>query len=243
MNPDETRRFLDDALEEFQTAASPDNRLRSLWKIGQLVESATDEEVYELASAAAVEEDHRLRGEICYTISRSQRPRLRSQLIPILRGMILDKNPYVRRSAITALGELGGVHEATLAAIDPILDDVNLLKSTVTRLEENLIHLHNGLEEFADAVVVSSSAHEVIMDDSMRCWETYLRHERELLQDHRGRYVAIYREEIAAIDDDVEKLAEVIYEQYGSVEALICEIEEEGDPIQMPPPREIVEQQ
>jgi len=137
VNPDETRRFLDDALREFRAAGNPDSRLRSLWKISQLAENTTDEELYELASAVAVEEDYRLRGEICYTISRSQRP----QLIRILRGMIRDENPYVRRSAITALGELGGVREAMLAAIEPILDDVDNLRTTVTNMEEKLLHL------------------------------------------------------------------------------------------------------
>ncbi len=79
------------------------------------------------------------------------------------------------------------------------------------------------------------------MDNYMKCWETYLRHERELLQAHEGRYVAIYKEEIVDVGEDEESLAEMIYEKYGPVEALICKIEEEGEPIQMPPPREIVE--
>ena len=65
--------------------------------------------------------------------------------------------------------------------------------------------------------------------------------ERELLQDHKGSYVAIYREEIIGIGENQEELAEMIFEKYGSVEALICRIEEEEGPIQMPPPREVVE--
>ena len=60
-NPDGTRKFLNDALKEFRTKLDPDDRLRSLWKISQLVDNTTDEELYELAAAAAVEEDHRLR--------------------------------------------------------------------------------------------------------------------------------------------------------------------------------------
>lgn len=77
------------------------------------------------------------------------------------------------------------------------------------------------------------------MDNYMKCWETYLRHEGELLRDHRGMYVAIYGDDIVGIDESMEKLAEVVYDKYGSVEALICKIEEEEEPIQMPPSREI----
>jgi hypothetical protein len=242
-NSGETRRFLNDALKEFRTESDPDGRLRSLWKISQLVDDTTDEELYELAAAAAVEEDHRLRGEICYTISRSHRPGLRPRLMEILRAMVQDRDPYVRRSAMTALGELGGVREATLAAIDPLLDDVDNLKSTVTGLEEKLISLYNSIEEFATVAATDTESPmlDVVMDDYSRSWETYLRHERELLLDHRGRYVAIYREEIVGIGEDQEELAEKIYEKYGSVEAIICKIEEEDEPIRMPPPREIVE--
>ena len=194
MKSDVKRKFLDDALKEYHMAPSSDSKLHSLWKISQLVEDTTEEELYELASAVAVEEDYRLRGEICYTISRAQRP----QLIQVLQGMIQDENSYVRRSAITAMGELGGTREVTLAAIEPV------------------------------------------MDDHMKCWETYLRYERELLRDHRGEYVAIYEDEIVDIDEDPEKLAEIIYEKYGHVEALICKIEEDDAPIQMPPPRQIL---
>ena len=240
MNPDETRRFLDGALSEFRTAMSPDSRLRSLWKIGQLVEDATDEEVYELASAVAIEEDHRLRGEICYAISRSQRPQLKPRLVQILRGAISDEDPYVRRSAISALSELAGLREATLAAVEPILDDVEQFKSTVVRLEEKVLHLRDNVEKFPGVAVALSSAHEIKMDDYMRCWETYLRNERELLMNHEGKYVAIYGKEIVGIDEDEEKLAEMVEQKYGSVEAIICRIEEEGEPLRMPPPREIL---
>jgi CRISPR/Cas system CSM-associated protein Csm2 small subunit len=232
----ETRRFLDNAMREFRTTADPDSRLRSLWKISQLVESTTDEELYELASATAVAEDHRLRAEICYTISRSRRP----QLMKILREMIRDRNPYVRRSAITALGELGG-NPAILIAMESILDEMDKLRSAVTSLEEKTLHLDSKIEEAIDANTPSSPAHETIMDDQMECWETYLRHEGELLRDHKGKYVAIYGKEIVAIGEDKERLAEMIYEKHGSVEALICRIEEEGKPIQMPPPRNIVD--
>ena len=88
---------------------------------------------------------------------------------------------------------------------------------------------------------VSSNAHENVMDDYMECWNTYLRHEKELMRDHKGKYVAIYKKDIVAIGEDMESLAETIYEKYGPVEALICKIEEETEPIQMPPPRNIVE--
>ena len=235
MNPDKTRNFLDDAFKDFRIAANSDGRLRSLQKISQLVKDATDEELHELAAAAIVEEDHRVRGELCYTISRSRKP----QLIEVLRGMTQDENSYVRRSAIAALGELSGLREATLAAMDPILDDVDRFRATLTELEEKLIYLRNNIEETEDTNSISSGR-EVAMDDYMKCWETYLRHERELLQDYRDMYVAIYGDEIVSIGETPEELAEILYKKYGSVEALICKIEEDDEPIQMPPPREVL---
>lgn len=236
MNTDGTRNFLNDALQDFRKAKDPDSRLHSLQKVSQLVEDATDEELHELAAAAVVEEDYRVRGELCYAISRSRKP----QLIEVLRGMTQDENPYVRRSAMIALGELSGIREATLAAIEPILDDVDDLKAALNNLEEKLNYLRSNIEESEDTDSASSER-EIVMDDHMKCWETYLRHEKDLLRDHRGKYVAIYGEEVIDIREDMEKLAEMVYEKYGSVEALICKIEEEEEPIRMPPSRVILD--
>ncbi|MFC1714385.1 HEAT repeat domain-containing protein [Candidatus Poribacteria bacterium] len=238
MNTDRTRSFLNGALKDFRTARDPDDRLHSLWKISQLVEDATDEELHELAAAAIVEEDHRVRGELCYTISRSRKP----QLIEVLRGLTQDDDPYVRRSAMTAIGELGGIREATLSAIEPILDDVDELKSALNSLEEKLNHLCRNIEESED-IDSALSEREIIVDDQMKSWETYLRHEMELLRDHSGMYVAIYGEEIVGIGEDVKELAEMVDMKYGSVAALICKIEAEDEPIQMPPSRVILDLQ
>ena len=153
--------------------------------------------------------------------------------------MTQDENSYVRRSAITAIGELGGLREATLAAIDPILDDVDELRATLAELEEKLVYLRSNVEEAEDTDSISSGR-EVVMDDYMKCWETYLRHEEELLRDYRDMYVAIYGDEIVSIGENPEELAEILYKKYGSVEALICKIEEDDEPIQMPPPREVL---
>lgn len=239
MNEGRTRRYLSDALKKFRTATDTYDRLRNLWKIGQLIGYATDEELYDLALIAAAEEDHRLRGEICYIISRSQRPQLRLQFINILRDMAMDEDPYVRRSAVIALGELGEIGDAVLIAIEPILNAVNELRSTIVSLQEELVHLRDSVGKLTN-VAAPSLKHGIIVDDYVRSWETYLRHERELLQDHKGEYVAIYGEEIVGVDEDEEKLARIVYEKYGSVEALICRIEGEGGPIRIPPPRSIV---
>jgi hypothetical protein len=75
------------------------------------------------------------------------------------------------------------------------------------------------------------------MDEQRKSWETYLRNEKELLREHRGEYVAIRGTEIVGIGEDMEKLAKMVYRKYGSEEALICKIEEEEEPIQMPPSR------
>lgn len=236
MRTSETREYLDEALDEFRDSKDSDNRLRNLQKISQLVEVTTDEELYELASANVVAEDYRLRGEICYTISRARRP----QLMPILRDMVRDENSYVRRAAITALNKVGGAGEATFSAINPVLDEVEELRSTIARLEEKINGLNENIADFASAVEASNYVREGVMDDYAVSWETYLRNERQFLRDHKDKYVAIYRKDVLGIGEDEEALAEIVYEKYGSVEALICKIEEEGEPIQMPPPREII---
>ena len=237
MEINETREYLDEALEEFRESEDSDNKLRNLQKISQLVEVTTDEELYELASATVAAEDYRLRGEICYTISRSQRP----QLVPILRDMAQDENSYVRRAAIKALDKIGGVGEATFSAINPVLSEVEKLRETLTRLEGKINQLNQNLRNFNNSSVdVSNHIREVVMDDYEISWETYLRYEREFLRDHKDKYVAIYKKDILGIGEDEGSLAEAVYEKYGLVEALICKIEEEGEPIQMPPPREII---
>lgn len=236
MKTGRTRGFLDNALKDFRKATDSDDKLHSLQKISQLVEDATDDELHELAAAAIVEDDYRVRGELCYTIQRSKKP----ELVEVLKGMTQDESLYVRHEAITAIGELSGIREATLAAIEPILDDVNRLKAGMNDLEEKLSYLRDSIED-SEGVDSLSSGREIIMDDHMRCWETYLRHERELLQKHRGMYVAIYGKEIVGINEDMEELAQVVYEKHGSVEALICKIEEDDEPIQMPLPRVILD--
>lgn len=237
MEINETREYLDEALEEFRESEDSDNKLRNLQKISQLVEVTTDEELYELASATVAAEDYRLRGEICYTISRSQRP----QLVPILRDMAQDENSYVRRAAIKALDKIGGVGEATFSAINPVLSEVEKLRETLTRLEGKINQLNQNLRNFNNSSVdVSNHIREVVMDDYEISWETYLRYEREFLRDYKDKYVAIYKKDILGIGEDEGSLAEAVYEKYGLVEALICKIEEEGEPIQMPPPREII---
>jgi hypothetical protein len=227
------REFLSETLKKFKESRDSENKLRNLQTISQLVTDTTDEELYELASATALSEDHRIRGEICYTISRSQR----SKFMPILRDMVKDENSYVRRSAIKALNKIAGPEEATFSAIEPILDEVEELKSAISRFEEKLNFLNKSIEKLAE---VTRSREEQFMDDYARSWETYLRHERELLRDYRNKYVAIYKDEVVGIGEGEETLAEIIYEKFGFVEALICKIEEEGEPIQMPPPREII---
>jgi Tfp pilus assembly protein PilP len=77
---------------------------------------------------------------------------------------------------------------------------------------------------------------EVLRDDRIKCWETYLRNEKELLRDHKGEYVAIYNGKIAGISQSDVELAKMIHDMYGDVEAFIYKIEEEDEePIQMPP--------
>lgn len=217
------RAIVDNAIKKFHSSKNPDDRLSSLWKISQLVEDTTDEELYDLAQAVVLEDDARLRGEICYTISRSGRPKL----IQFVAKMLQDNNQYVRQQAMTAISR-------SVIDIESLLNIVNDLKKTIKNLEKEI-------DRIKDSKKIANSE-EIVMDDRMRSWETYLRNEKELLRDHRGKYVAIYKGDIIAIDESDERLAKMIRDEYGEVEALICKIEEEqGEPVQIPYDRNIVE--
>ncbi len=231
MNLDETPRMIvDNAIKKFHSSKNPDDRLRSLWKISQLVEDTTDEELYDLAQAIVLEDDARLRGEICYTISRSGRPKL----IQFVTKMLQDNNQYVRQQAMNAISKMDTVKNASVVGIDSLLNVVSDLKTTITNLEKELNRIKNS-EIFANP-------DRIVMDDRMRSWQTYLRNEKELLRDHKGKYVAIYKGDIIAIDESDERLAKMIRDKYGEVEILICKIEEEEEElIQVPYDRNIVE--
>ena len=233
MKSDETsRKMVDNAIKGFRSSNNPDERLSYMWNISQLIEDTTDDELYELAAAIATEDDPRLRGEICYAISRSRRP----QLISFVKGMVQDKNQYVRKEALTAISELNGSNEATLAVIEPLVNAVNEIRSTLTNLQKDLNNIRNNTIKPTSQVYKSSSIDGIVMTDRMRCWEIYLRNEKELLQNHRGEYVAIYKGEIVGISPSDLELAKMIHDMYGDVEAFIYKIEEEDEePIYVPP--------
>lgn len=230
MDLNETPRMIvDNAIKKFHSSKNPDDRLRSLWKISQLVEDTTDEELYDLAQAIVLEDDARLRGEICYTISRSGRPKL----IQFVTKMLQDKNQYVRQQAMNAINKMDNVKNTGVIDVESLLNIINDLKTTITNLEKELDRIKNS--------ETSANSDSIVMDDRMKSWETYLRNEKELLRDHRGKYVAIYKGDIIAIDESDERLAKMIKDRYGEVEVLICKIEEEEEPIQIPYDRNIVE--
>ncbi len=224
------RTIVDNAIKKFHSSKNPDDRLRSLWKISQLVEDTTDEELYDLAQAVVLEDDARLRGEICYAISRSGRPRL----IQFVARMLQDNNQYVRQQAITAISKMDTVKNTSVLDIESLLNIVNELKATIANLEKEIDRIKSSR--------LLTNSEEIVMDDRMKSWETYLRNEKELLRDHRGKYVAIYKGDIIAIDESDERLAKMIRDKYGDVSALICKIEEEEEePVQIPYDRNIVE--
>jgi hypothetical protein len=233
MKLDETsRNMVDNAIKGFRSSNNPDERLRYMWNISQLIEDTTNDELYELATAVAIEDDPRLRGEICYAISRSRRP----QLINFVKDMVQDKNKYVRKEALTAISELNGSNEATLAVIEPLVNAVNEIRSILTNLQKDLNNIRNSAIKPTSQVYKSSSIDGIAMTDRMKCWEVYLRNEKELLQNHRDEYVAIYKGEIVGISPSDLKLARMIHDTYGDVEAFIYKIEEEDEePIYLPP--------
>lgn len=223
--------MVDNALKGFRTNTNPDDRLRYSWIISQLIEDTTDAELYELAAVAATEEDHRLRGEICYAISRSQRP----QLVNFIKGMTQDKNQYVRKEALTAISELNEINNVKLSVIEPLVNNVNELRSMLIDLQKDIKNIQNNTVKPTSSDYRSVNIDGIVMNDRTRCWETYLRNEKELLRDHKGEFVAIYNAKIVGVSPSDLELANMIHDNYGAVEAFIYKIEEEDEePIQMP---------
>jgi hypothetical protein len=226
----EERKMVDNALKGFRTNTNSDDRLSYAWIISQLIEDTTDAELYELAAVAAIEEDHRLRGEICYGISRSRRP----QLVNVIKGMVQDKNQYDRKEVLTASSELNRIDSTMLSVIGPLVNTVNELRSMLVSLQKDMKNIQNNT---AKSISSSSRANidGIVVNDRMRCWETYLRNEKELLRDHKGEFVAIYNAKIVGVSPSDLELANMLHDSYGAVEAFIYKIEEEDEePIQMP---------
>jgi hypothetical protein len=232
MDSEETpRKMVDNALKGFRSSIDSNERLSYLWNISQLIEDTTDAELYELAAVVATEDDPRLRGEICYAISRSRRP----QLVNFIKGMTQDKNQYVRKEALTAISELNVANDFTMSVIESLVNAVNEIKSTLTNIQRDMKSIRNNNIKPISPNPRSANIDGIIMNDRMRCWETYLRNEKELLRDHEGEFVAIYNGEIVGISPNDLELAKLIHNRYGAVEAFIYKIEEEDkEPIQIP---------
>ena len=231
MDSEETpRKMVDNALKGFRTSTNSDERLSCVWVVSQLIEDTTDVELYELAAVAATEEDPRLRGEICYAVSRSRRP----QLANVIKGMAQDKNQYVRKEALTAISELNGINSTMMSVIEPLVNTVNELRSMLVSLQKDMKNIHYTVKSI-NSSPRSANIDGIVMNDRMRCWETYLRNEKELLRDHKGEFVAIYNAKIVGVSPSDLELANMIQDNYGAVEAFIYNIEEEDEePIQMP---------
>jgi len=214
---DTPRKMVENALKKIRESPDPDERLSNIWKISQLIEDTTDEELFELAAEVAVEDDPRLRGEICYTISRSRRP----NLIKIVENMALDKDQYVRREALSAISEFFNV-------IDAVSNTAKLINDSQLReLLDQALHEKKAVNNYQND--------KIVLDNRMKCWETYLRNEKELLKDHNGEYIAIYKGDIIGIDKSDLTLAKMLYDRYGADEALILKIiEDNKEPIEIP---------
>lgn len=214
------RNIVDKSLKGFRESNDSDERLSNLWNISQLIEDTTDEELYELAAAVAVENDPRLRGEICYAISRSRRP----NLIKIVEDMVLDKNQYVQKEAISAISEF-------LKVVDAVNDAAKLMADS--RLKELF---SQAIKEKKSEINNDFINDGIILNDRMRSWETYLRNEKDLIKNHESEYVAIYKGKILAIGKSDQELAKIIHNKYGAVEAFIFKIKEDDEePIEIPP--------
>lgn len=222
---DDSRKIVVNALKGFHTSKDADERLSHLWNISQLIEDTTDDELYELASAVAVEEDPRLRGEICYAISRSRRP----ALINFVKNMAQDENHYVRMEAINAINEINGSIDAIMTVIEPLSESINEIKSAIASIQREISSIKKRSINNSEHKFTSSDG--IVVDDRLKSWETYLRNERELLKNHKGEFVAIYKGEIIGINPSDVELAKMINDKFGEVSAFIYKIEEEDDEI------------
>jgi len=215
------RKIVNDSLQRFHESDDPDERLSNLWNISQLIDDTTDEELYELANAVALEDDPRLRGEICYAISRSRRP----NLISIVENMMLDEDKYVREQALSAIREF-------IKVIDAVNDAIKLM--TDSRFKEIFSKKVTSNKKKAGNSYNMNDG--IVLDDRMKNWETYLRSQKELLKDHKGEFVAICKGEILGINENEQKLAKIIHDKCGHIEAFILKIEEDNkEPIEIPP--------
>ncbi|MEK7399590.1 MAG: HEAT repeat domain-containing protein [Candidatus Poribacteria bacterium] len=226
------REIVDNALKGFRSSKDPDERLSHLRYISQLIKDTTDDEFYEVASAVAVAEDPRLRGEICYAISRSRRP----TFINFIKDMAQDENQYVRKEALTAISEMNGPVDATMMIMEPLLNTVNEIKSAIISIQKEIVNIRKNSVRPSNIEPRFLTFDGIAMDDRMKSWETYLRNEKELLKEHNGEFVAVYKGEIVGVSTSDVKLAEMIQDTFGEVEAFIYKIEEENDEIIEIPP-------
>jgi hypothetical protein len=226
------REMVDNALKGFRTSKDPNERLSHLRYISQLIEDTTDDELYELAAAVAVEDDPGLRGEICYTISRSHRP----TFINFIKDMAQDESHYVRMEALTAISEMNGPVDATMTIMEPLLNTVNEIKSAITSIQKEIVNIRKGSARPSNTESRFLISDGILMDDRVKNWETYLRNEKELLKEHNGDFVAVYKGEILGVSTSDVELAEMIQDTFGEVEAFIYKIEEENDEIIEIPP-------
>ncbi|MGB9596239.1 MAG: HEAT repeat domain-containing protein, partial [Candidatus Poribacteria bacterium] len=229
---DNSRKIVVNALKGFHASKNPDERLSHLWNISQLIEDTTDDELYELAAAVAVEKDPRLRGEICYAISRSRRP----ALINFVKSMAQDENHYVRMEAINAIGEINGSVDAIMTVIEPLSESINEIKSAITNIQKEISNIKKRSVGMNNPELKFNPSDGIVIDDRLKSWETYLRNEKELLRDHKGEFVAIYKGEIIGIGPSDVELAKMINDKFGEVSAFIYKIEEENDEIIEIPP-------
>jgi HEAT repeat protein len=86
-------------IEEFLRAERPEDRLRRLRYISQFTHYLSDEALRALATENLRDDDHRIRGETCYLLGRSERP----CLIPLLEPLLKDPHPWVQEQAREAL--------------------------------------------------------------------------------------------------------------------------------------------
>ena len=202
---------------EFAYVTPPDERHRLLQHISQLVNYLPEGILRRLAAESMRDEDPRIRGEMCYALGRSGRPRFKSMLQPLLN----DPHRWVRQQAAKALkmldeaapkvpiapkvippdyGDLGwGAYIETIPPIPSYAD----LQHLMNRLAEEMTVLR---KELAEALTCLPSQPDEyarhVVEEMRRNQEAYERVEPELLKKHAGQFAVFCDGELIAVGPD-----------------------------------------
>jgi len=99
---EETEQLLINSIVKFQNSPNANSRLSAFQYIAQMAKGIDDKILEDLARKGLSDEDERLRGEVCYALSMSGKPRF----IQLIQEQLNDPSSWVREQAEKALKQL-----------------------------------------------------------------------------------------------------------------------------------------